>query len=121
MKKITFVFALFIFLLFFSSAYAHSPADMKINFDPATKMLNVEVTHNTNNPAKHYIERVYIWVRNKKIIEQEISRQDNNQTQTVVYFIPDAKPEDIISVGVYCSVNGRLERNNIADKKKRNK
>jgi len=119
MNKIIFVFAVFIFLLLFSSVHAHPPSDIKINFDLGTKMLNVVITHNTNNPANHYIERVEIWVRSRKVIEHKILRQDNNQTQTVSYLIPDANPGDVISVGAYCSVNGRLERNNLADKNKK--
>lgn len=90
--------------------YAHPPFDIKISFDPATKMLEAVVFHNTSNPDSHYIEEVNVMLNGNRIISHAISREDNNQTQTVRYRIPDARDGDIISVEADCSISGRLEK-----------
>jgi len=93
-----------------STAYAHPPSDIKITFDSETKMLEAVIVHNTNNPATHYIKKVDVGLNGKEIIEHQISREDNNQTQEVRYFIPDAKDGDVISVEGYCSISGKLKK-----------
>jgi hypothetical protein len=109
MKRIAFL----VFLTFFmiaSTAYAHPPSDIKITFDPKTKMLQAVIIHNTSNPVNHYIKEVDVRLNGKKIIEHRISREDNNETQTVSYLIPDVKDSDILSVEAYCSISGKLKK-----------
>lgn len=108
-KKTVFIFSV-VFLTAFSIGYAHPPSDIKINFDPQTKMLKAVITHNTSTPLSHYIRKVDIGLNGKEIIEHTISRQDNAETQTISYLIPDAKSGDIISVEGYCSVSGKLKK-----------
>ena len=110
MKKIA---AFLVFLTFFmvaSIAYAHPPSDIKITFDPRTKVLQAIIVHNTSNPVYHYINKVDVGLNGKEIIEQNISREDNNETQTVSYLIPDVKDNDILSVEAYCSISGKLKK-----------
>lgn len=108
MKKIALLLVLFLALG--STAYAHPPSDIRITFDAKTKMLNAVIFHNTSNPIGHYIGKVDVSLNGKEIIEHIISRQDNNDTQTVSYFIPDAKDGDLLSVEGYCSISGKLKR-----------
>lgn len=110
MKKIT---AFLVFLSFFmttSMVYAHPPSDIKIIFDPNTKMLQAVIIHNTSSPISHYIKKVDVGLNGKEIIEHSISREDNNETQTVSYLIPDVKDGDILSVEGYCSISGKLKK-----------
>lgn len=110
MKKIA---ILAVFLAFFtavSTAYAHPPSDIKITFDPKTKMLQAIIIHNTSNPIKHYIKKVDVGLNGKEIIGHAISREDNNENQTVRYLIPDAKGGDVISIEGYCSISGSLKK-----------
>ncbi|MDD5455248.1 MAG: hypothetical protein PHW62_07130 [Candidatus Ratteibacteria bacterium] len=93
-----------------SVIYAHPPSDIKITFDPQTKMLNAVISHNTNNPTSHYVKQVDILLNGRKIIEHNISKEDNNLTQTVSYLIPDAKEGDKISVEGHCSISGQLKK-----------
>lgn len=93
-----------------STAYAHPPSDIKITFDPKTKILQAVIIHNTNNPISHYIKKVDVGLNGKRIIEHNISREDNNETQTVSYLIPDVKDNDILSVEACCSISGKLKK-----------
>jgi hypothetical protein len=94
----------------YSSAYAHPPQDIIIRFDAETKFLQAIIVHNVSNPENHYIKRVDVGLNGEEIIDQKISRQDNNETQIVTYLIPDAKEGDKISVEAYCSISGSLKK-----------
>jgi hypothetical protein len=100
----------FIFLFAASTVYAHPPSDIKITFDQAAKILTAVIVHNTSNPAGHFINKVDVGLNGTEIIEQNISRQDNNVEQTVSYLIPDAKDGDVLSVEGYCNMSGKLQK-----------
>lgn len=110
MKKIISFVLVCLFVFSFSFAYAHPPSDITITFDPSTKMLKAVIVHQVSNPVSHYIYKVDVGLNGKEILTQKISRQDNNNTQTVTYLIPDARPGDTISVEGYCSISGSLEK-----------
>jgi len=109
MKKIT-VLLMLLLAVAVTCAYAHSPSDMKITFDPGTKVLKMVIMHDVPDTVKHYIKRVNVELNSKEIINDVLSRQENNTSQTVSYTIPNAKPGDIITVYVRCSIIGRLKR-----------
>ncbi len=109
MKKSLLISIGFILLLMVSITYAHPPSDIQIAFDPQTKMLNAVMMHNTSNPLKHYIKKVDIALNGEDITELTFSKQENNQIQSVSYFIPDAKEGDVISVEGYCSISGKIK------------
>jgi len=110
MKRIAAFLIMFVFAAAISTAYAHPPSDIKITFNAETKILQAVIIHNASNPINHYIKTVDIGLNGKRIIEQIISRQDNNESQTVSYFIPDVKDGDVLSVDGYCSISGNLKK-----------
>lgn len=97
-------------LIVASVAYAHPPSNIEITFDQKTKVLTAVIVHNTSNPNKHYISKVDVGINGKEIIEQIISKEDNNQEQTVSYLISDVKDGDVLSVEGYCSISGKLKK-----------
>ena len=110
MKKLAAFMVMYFFVAMYAIAYAHPPSDIIITFDPATKILKAIIMHNTSNPINHYIKKVDVGINGKEIISHEISKQDNNESQTVSYLIPDAKAGDNLSVEGYCSISGKLEK-----------
>ena len=110
MKRIAAFLIVFVFAAAISTAYAHPPSDIKITFDVKTKILQAVIMHNTSNPASHYIKKVDVGLNGKEIIEHTVSKQDNNESQTVAYLIPDVKDGDVISVEAYCSISGKLQK-----------
>lgn len=109
MRKILFTL-LFVCLLSTSIVYAHPPKDIEISYEPTTKILTAVIIHDTSNPLGHYIKKVDVGLNNQEIIEQTISKQDNNNFQKVSYYIPDAKTGYRLSVEGYCSISGKLEK-----------
>ncbi|MCX5711760.1 MAG: hypothetical protein NTY47_01650, partial [Candidatus Omnitrophica bacterium] len=79
MKKLSLFLLFIVFLSVVSSAYAHPPSDIKITFDPIAKILTAVIMHNTSNTINHYINKVDVGLNGKDIIEQTISKQDNNE------------------------------------------
>ncbi len=110
MKLLTILLVFLSVLTVATLVYAHQPSDINLTFNSETKILEAVIVHNTSNPIKHYISKVDIGVNGEEIIEQKISKQDNNQTQTLCYLIPDVKAGDAISVEGYCSISGKLTR-----------
>ena len=108
MKKIT-VLLVLLLAAALTCAYAHTPSDMKLTFNPAAKVLTVVIMHDVSGTVDHYIKRVNVDLNGKEIINNELSRQDNDKSQTVSYTIPNAKPGDILTVYVRCSIIGRLK------------
>ena len=109
MKRIIF-FTLICLFAMFSRSYEHPPQYIKLTFDAKTKELEAVIKHFVGNATNHYIKKVDVGLNGKEVIEHQISKQDNPETQTVVYLIPDAKPGDTLSVGAYCSLFGKLEK-----------
>ncbi len=110
MKRIPVFLITCFFVAFCSVAYAHPPSDIIITFNPKTKILNAVIMHNVSNPENHFIKKVNIALNGQEMIEQKISRQDNNVSQTVSYLIPDAKIGNILLVEAYCSISGKLKK-----------
>jgi len=110
MKRMTIFFILCIFVSVCSIAYAHPPSDIIITFDKNTKVVSAVIKHAVSNPVNHFVKKVDISLNGKEIIEHNINRQENNQTEGVSYRIPDAKEGDIIGVEAYCSISGKLKK-----------
>ena len=110
MKSMAIVLVVCACAAFTSSAWAHPPVDIAISFDPGTKMVKAVITHPVANPKDHYIRKVDVSLNGKEVIEHVISRQDNNDTQTVAYLLPDVKEGDTIGVEGYCNQFGSLQK-----------
>lgn len=116
MRKTALLVVGFIFFVNVSAAFAHPPSDIKITFDPATKMVSAVIVHNVSNTLSHYIKKVDVAINGREVIEQEISRQDNNASQTVTYLLPDIKDGDVVSVEGYCNISGTLKKEIVCQK-----
>jgi desulfoferrodoxin (superoxide reductase-like protein) len=91
------------------SASAHPPSKIEVSFDSATKMLVAVIYHPVEDVINHHIGKVDVAINDKEILTQSISRQDNADTQTVRYEIPDIKAGDTLSVEAYCNIVGSRE------------
>jgi len=109
MKKITILTVLFLFLSI-QFSYAHPPSSIEASFDASTKMLSAVISHQVNNPTKHFIKEVEIELNGEEIIEREFKKQDDNAIQSINFEIPDASPGDLITIEAYCSISGKLTK-----------
>lgn len=95
-------------LMSMNACFSHPPSKIDASFDGTTKMLKAVIYHDVKDVKKHFIKKVDVSLNGKEIVTQQISRQDNKDTQTVLYLIPDADPDASIEVEAYCSIAGKL-------------
>lgn len=108
MKKIALIVVGLILVT--SAAQAHPPQDIKIAYDKSTKMLDAQIIHPVSSPLTHYIDEVELGRNGKKIVVQKISQQENNQSQTVRYYVPEVAVGDVLSVEGECNISGKLTK-----------
>ncbi len=110
MRKIVLLAVLFMFIAEVPVSYAHPPSDMKVEFNPSTRILVLIITHPVDSPESHFVKKIEVSLNTNKVIEHKISKQDNGGSQFATYMVPDAKLGDTILVEAYCSINGKLTR-----------
>lgn len=108
MKKITLLLSGL--LLASTTAFAHPPSDIKIQFDPVTKTLTATIKHRVSNPNSHYVHKVDIGLNGKEIQMLPFKKQETVTAQTISFVIPEAKKGDTLSVEGYCNLSGKLEK-----------
>jgi len=89
------------------SVWAHPPKDVKIEFDPESKMLMVTAPHDTKDATKHFIGAVEVELNGEKIIEQKFKSQVNADMQMAHYWINDAGAGDTLVVTAACNIAGK--------------
>ena len=94
-------------LLASSSAYAHAPAKVDLEFDLDEQLLKVSVQHQVKDAAKHYVSQVIVELNGKKIIEQTPKSQESLVDQKLIYRITDAGDGDTIAVTAGCNISGK--------------
>lgn len=93
--------AFFILFAFASgSAFAHSPKDIKLEYDDSSQTLQVSITHSPFSPG-HYVAKVEVKKNGQTAAVQEFKAQSADT------FICDVKipvqPGDVLEVKAYCS------------------
>jgi hypothetical protein len=106
MKRLAFMVMLLALLGLFSTGWGHPAKGIEMQFDAAQGLLTVTVSHDVKDAAKHYIKTIVVELNGRKIIEQDFSRQVDNQVQEAVYRIIDAAVGDQLQVIATCSIAG---------------
>ena len=65
-----------------------------LDFDPALRLLTVEVDHSVTRPLTHYVKKIEVFLNDELIITQDIMQQLSETTQKVSYIIIDAASGD---------------------------
>ncbi|MFW9867401.1 MAG: hypothetical protein ACFFEN_15000 [Candidatus Thorarchaeota archaeon] len=104
------VFLLICISLTFSNAKANSPANMVLNYDSNTKMLNATITHNIGSIPNHYIESVTIRVNGSIVRIETYTSQPSPTTFTYQYDNITANNGATIQVLAVCSISGSITR-----------
>ena len=94
-------------MLAFSSAYAHAPGKVDLEFDLNEQLLKVRVQHQVKDAAKHYVDQVIVELNGKKIVEQTLGSQESLAGEKLIYRITDAGVGDTIAVTAVCNISGK--------------
>jgi desulfoferrodoxin (superoxide reductase-like protein) len=103
MRKIS--LAVLFLLLIGSVAMAHPPSEVTAEFNLESNILSVEVVHSVGGDPVHFIESLTLSHNSKEIIVQQISKQLGD-SQTFLYFIPEAEEGDEIEIVAVCNIFG---------------
>ncbi len=108
MKKVL----LFTFVLILSlslSVYAHPPGEIEMSFNTDNNMLEVTVSHGSNDNTDHFINNVKVYLNDQLHIDQNFIIQTDNEVQYLHYMIPGAKSGDTIRLTADCNKFGSRE------------
>ncbi len=90
-----------------TGASAHPASEVRLEFDPVSRILKITAAHETKKPAEHYIQAISVRLNGKEIIKQEFASQEDGAAQTVSYKIIDLKPGDTVEATTVCNVFGK--------------
>ncbi len=107
MKKwsILFAFAACLFLLPISPASAHPPKSVVLQWNPSGT-LGVNVSHSVNDPAKHYIYRVVVYVNNNVAMQKEYNAQTNGDGLSDSFSLGALASGTNVKVEAFCVIMG---------------
>lgn len=108
MKKVL-LLAVILILSLTLSVSAHPPGEVEMSFNTENNMLEVTVTHNSNNISDHYVNNVTVQLNGDQNIEHSFITQTDQNVQYLHYMIPGAKSGDTITLTAECSKFGSRE------------
>lgn len=108
MKKILLAFFIFFVL---NAVYAHSPTDVKIDYDPSSGIVNVNVIHDlktspVQDPKKHYVKSIILKINGKTVKTNTFTMQESIIGQSTVFNEINAEKGNKITVEAVCNMIG---------------
>jgi desulfoferrodoxin (superoxide reductase-like protein) len=107
MKRLTLLTMAIVIVLLAGTVLAHPPKDVRVEFDPDSKILMVTAYHDTKDATKHYVGLIEVELNGEKIIEQKFKAQIASDVQKAQYWINDAKLGDELAVTATCNIAGK--------------
>lgn len=104
-KNITTV--LFVFMVAFTTASAHPPTGIELEYDTESRLLTVRILHSVKKVNNHFIDKIVVELNDNEIITQKFAKQSSEPYQEVQYTVVDAKAGDNIAVTGFCNISGR--------------
>jgi glucose/arabinose dehydrogenase len=99
------MFLLYLFLLMAFPAQAHAPADVSLNYDSASQILNATITHTVTDPASHYVKRVDVTKNDIALFREDYASQPKSSKFTYSFKV-NATSGDELMARATCSIAG---------------
>lgn len=97
------------FLLLCGIAIAHSPSDMRLDYDHGLGTLLVSVTHQVDDSSTHYVREVVIQKNGVTVDTVTYASQPSRETFTYSYPVT-LEPGDVARVTARCNIGGSITR-----------
>ena len=94
---------------FSATSFAHGPRVITLDFDSALHLLTVDVDHSVTDSAKHFVNKIEVFLNDSLVITQDMMQQLSRTTQKVSYIIIDAASGDVVRVKATCNMFGSKE------------
>ena len=92
-----------------TTAIAHPPIDMNLEYNFDESLLSVTIIHETPAPTVHYVKQVKIELNDEIIIDEQYTSQPTTSEFTYGYTV-EANVGDSITVTAYCNIQGSIIR-----------
>jgi len=92
-----------------TTAMAHPPIDMNLEYNLDESILSVTIVHETPAPTVHYVKQVKIELNDEIIIDEQYDSQPTTSEFTYEYIVV-ANVGDSIKVTSYCNIQGSITR-----------
>ena len=99
------VLALLLLMLFASSSFAHPPKDVQLAWS-ASGALTVKAEHKVEDPGKHYVSKVVVFVNDKIAAQKEYSSQQSADAFSDTFSLGALPSGTKISAEVFCVIMG---------------
>jgi len=97
------------FLLLCGIAIAHSPSDMRLDYDQGPGTLLVSVTHQVDDSSTHYVREMVIQKNGVTVDTVTYASQPSRETFTYSYPLT-LEPGDVARVTARCNIGGSITR-----------
>lgn len=104
-KKLCLAISLVCLLGFATVSFAHPPKDVNLTWNPDGN-LTVAVTHSVNDPQKHYVNKVIVYVNDKVAAQKEYTSQQSADGLTDSFSLGTLPSGTKINVEVSCIIMG---------------
>jgi hypothetical protein len=109
MKKVL-IFSLILLMVLSTTAIAHSPSSMIINYNSEKRELIVSITHTVTNPNSHYIYNIKIEKNNGLYKNFNYTSQPTSSSFTYNYSDIAGINGDVFTVSAYCIQGGQISK-----------
>ena len=106
-KKLLAAIMIFCAFIVSTAALAHPPKSVSLTWN-SNGSLAVNVVHQVNDPQKHYIERIVIYVDDKIVQQREYSSQPNVDGLTDTFNIGQLAAGSVIKAEAFCIIMGSV-------------
>lgn len=98
------VLALCLTFLVGQAAHAHPPKSVSLSLQGST--LTVKVEHGVNDPKKHYVYRIIVYVNDKVAAQKEYTAQQSPQSLSDTFSLANAPAGANIKAEAFCVIMG---------------
>jgi hypothetical protein len=103
--KIALILSILILSVGSGIASAHPPRGVSLSWDPSGK-LTVNVDHSVNDPQKHYIGKIIVYVNDKIVAQKEYSSQTSGEAQADTFDLGALPAGTNIKAEAFCVIMG---------------
>jgi len=88
------------------SAWAHPPKSVTLSLDAPSGRLTVQVAHGVNDPAKHHVQRISVFVGGKLAAQKEYPSQTDVNGMTDTFSVGSVPKGTVIRAEATCNIMG---------------
>ena len=109
MKNFKMSLALTLFYLVFASgiASAHPPKEISLSWDPGGR-LTITVAHSVNDPQKHYVNKIIVYVNDKIAAQKEYTSQTSGEAQSDTFNLGALPVGTSVKAEAFCVIMGSV-------------